>query len=54
MNYFFIHILKKDLRKANVKSIYLGHFHWWDGTKHLKIAKKYKPKEGKDHYRAIT
>ena len=39
--FFYSHPEKKDLRKANVKSIYLGHFHWWDGTKHLKIAKKY-------------
>ncbi len=39
--FFYEHPKKEELKKANIKSIYLGYYHWWDGTKNYEIAKKY-------------
>lgn len=38
---FYRHPPKTEFDALNVKSIYLGYYHWWDGFKHLQIAKKY-------------
>jgi N-acetyl sugar amidotransferase len=38
---FYRHPPKSEFDALNVKSIYLGHYHWWDGFKHLQIAKKF-------------
>ena len=39
--YFYQHPSIADLSKANIKSIYLGYYHWWDGYKHYQIAKTF-------------
>jgi N-acetyl sugar amidotransferase len=30
-----------EIKNANIKSIYLGYYQWWDGIKHYKIAKTF-------------
>tara|TARA_B100000212_G_C27383839_1_gene538251 strand:+ start:2487 stop:3605 length:1119 start_codon:yes stop_codon:yes gene_type:complete len=37
--FFFEHPDINELKKQNIKSIYLGYFHWWDGYKHYLISK---------------
>ena len=32
---------KQDLSKKNIKTIYLGFYHWWDGHKHYKISQDF-------------
>ena len=39
--FFYHHPDIKELKQANIKTIYLGHYHWWDGTKNFEFAKKY-------------
>lgn len=39
--FFYKNPEKSVVKKANIKSIYLGHYHWWDGTKNYEVAKKY-------------
>jgi N-acetyl sugar amidotransferase len=39
--FFYDHPKKDVLKKANIRSIYLGYYHWWDGTKNYEIAKQY-------------
>ena len=39
--YFYDHPTKKEFKKINSKSIYLGFFKKWDGKKHYQIAKKF-------------
>ncbi len=38
--FFYNHPTKAEIRSANIKSIYLSHFHNWDGFEHYKFAKK--------------
>lgn len=39
--FFYKHPAKELLKVRNIKSIYLGFFHWWDGAKNYEVAKKY-------------
>ncbi len=39
--YFYKHPPKEELKKRELKSIYLGYYHWWDGYKHYELAQKY-------------
>jgi N-acetyl sugar amidotransferase len=39
--FFYNHPEKEEFRRKNIKSIYLGYYHWWDGYKHFEIAKKF-------------
>jgi N-acetyl sugar amidotransferase len=39
--FFYQHPEKEEFRRRNIKSIYLGFFHWWDGYKHYQIAQKF-------------
>jgi len=39
--FFYQNPEKSIVKKANIKSIYLGHYHSWDGTKNYEISKKY-------------
>lgn len=39
--YFYNHPKKEEIRAAKIKSIYLSHFHNWDGYEHYKFAKKF-------------
>lgn len=32
---------KEELRRRKIRSIYLGYYHWWDGYKHLGVAKQF-------------
>lgn len=32
---------KEELRRKNIKSIYLGYYHWWDGQKHYQLAQQF-------------
>ena len=38
--FFYSHPEISEIRKRNIKSIYLGYYHWWDGYRHYQIAKK--------------
>lgn len=37
--FFYEHPDIQEFKKQNIKSIYLGYFHWWDGYKHYLVAK---------------
>ena len=37
--YFYSHPDKEELGRRRIRSIYLGYYHWWDGFKHLNVAK---------------
>lgn len=39
--YFFRHPDKEELRRRNIKSIYLGYYHFWDGYKNYLKAKEF-------------
>ena len=39
--FFYTHPDKQELKRRNIRSIYLGYFHWWDGLKHFQIAQKF-------------
>jgi len=39
--YFYNHPKKKIFKKHKIKTIYLSHFHYWDGYEHYKLAKKF-------------
>lgn len=43
--FFYMHPDVEELRRKNIKSIYLGFYHWWDGFKHLQVAKRFGFKE---------
>jgi len=38
--FFYDNPDKEEIRRRKIKSIYLGYYHWWDGYRHLKVAKK--------------
>jgi N-acetyl sugar amidotransferase len=38
---FYRHPDIEDVRRRKIRSIYLGYFHWWDGFKHMQVAKRY-------------
>ncbi len=39
--FFYDHPEKSLLAENNIKSIYLGFYQWWDGFKHLQVAKNF-------------
>jgi N-acetyl sugar amidotransferase len=39
--FFYHHPEIEEIKKRNVKSIYLGYFHWWDGYKHKSLSKNF-------------
>lgn len=39
--FFYRHPDIEEIKRRNIRSIYLGYYHWWDGFKHLQIAKQY-------------
>ena len=39
--FFYSHPEIAEIRKRNIKSIYLGYYHWWDGYKHYQVSKKF-------------
>jgi N-acetyl sugar amidotransferase len=39
--YFYNYPDIEDLKKRRIKSIYLSHFHWWDGYEHYQVAKEF-------------
>lgn len=39
--FFYKHPEKTDLKRKNIKSIYLGFFHWWDGFKNYEVARRF-------------
>jgi len=39
--FFYINPDKEEFERRKIKSIYLGYYHWWDGYKHLGIAKEF-------------
>lgn len=39
--FFYLHPDQEEIRRRNIKSIYLGFYHWWDGFKHYEIAKQF-------------
>lgn len=38
---FYMHPDKDELKRRGIRSIYLGHYRWWDGTKHYLKAKEF-------------
>ena len=38
---FYRHPDPEEIRRRNIRSIYLGYYHWWDGFKHLQVAQKF-------------
>lgn len=39
--FFYRHPKKEAFQRHQVKSIYLSYYHWWDGFKHLGIARQF-------------
>jgi len=39
--FFYVNPDKEELKRKRIRSIYLGYYHWWDGYKHLGIAKQF-------------
>lgn len=39
--FFYHHPDKEEIRRKNIKSIYLGFFHWWDGYQNYQVAQKF-------------
>jgi len=39
--FFYNHPEKEEFKSRNIKSIYLGYFHWWDGYRHYKISRDF-------------
>lgn len=39
--FFYDHPNKEEFSSLNIKSIYLGYYHWWDGFKHYEKAKEF-------------
>jgi N-acetyl sugar amidotransferase len=39
--FFYVNPAKEELQRRNIRSIYLGYYHWWDGYKHLGVAKQF-------------
>lgn len=39
--FFYMHPEVEELRRKNIRSIYLGYYHWWDGFKHYQIAREF-------------
>jgi N-acetyl sugar amidotransferase len=39
--FFYLQPDVEELRRKNIRSIYLGYYHWWDGFKHLQVAKQF-------------
>lgn len=38
---FYMHPDKEDLRNRGIRTIYLGYYWWWDGTRHYLKARQY-------------
>lgn len=45
--FFYMHPDRDEASRKNIKSIYLGYYHWWDGYKHYEVAKTFgfRPRE---------
>jgi len=39
--FFYMNPERETIRQKNIRSIYLGYYHWWDGIKHYHVAHKY-------------
>lgn len=39
--FFYTNPEKTEFRRKQIRSIYLGYYHWWDGYKHLGVAKQF-------------
>ena len=39
--FFYNHPEREELKSRRIRSIYLGFYHWWDGFKHLNVAKRF-------------
>lgn len=39
--FFYRHPDIEAIRRRHIRSIYLGYYHWWDGFKHLQVARQY-------------
>ena len=39
--FFYNHPDKRELGRRRIRSVYLGFYHWWDGLKHLNVAKRF-------------
>jgi N-acetyl sugar amidotransferase len=39
--FFYEHPDKEEIKRKNIKSIYLGFFHWWSGPKNYELAKTF-------------
>lgn len=42
---FYRHPDIEEIRRRKIRSIYLGFYYWWDGYKHLQVAKQFGFKE---------
>jgi len=45
--FFYRNLEKETIAQKNIRSIYLGYYHWWDGIKHYHVAKSFgfKPRQ---------
>ena len=39
--FMYTHPDIEELRRKNIRSIYLGYYRWWDGYRHYKVAQEY-------------
>jgi hypothetical protein len=39
--FFYRHPDIDEIKRRNIRSIYLGFYHWWDGFKHMQVANQY-------------
>jgi N-acetyl sugar amidotransferase len=39
--FFYGSPAKEELKRKQIRSIYLGYYHWWDGYKHLGVARQF-------------
>lgn len=37
--FFYQYPSREELQRKNIRSIYLGYYHWWDGWKHFQVAR---------------
>lgn len=45
--FFYQYPSRDELARKNIKTIYLGYYHWWDGWKHYQVARLFgfKPRQ---------
>jgi N-acetyl sugar amidotransferase len=39
--FFYTNPSKEELRRREIRTIYLGYYHWWDGYKHYEVAQRF-------------